>query len=355
MVSLKILLFLSLFLLSSCAKLGYIYEQGTGQFSLLLSGVDNESLLKDPKVKDKHKEKVRKIIKYKKYFYEFFEKKTTNIYTETTILEGDAVTYLVITAPFDKIKAEKECFIFVGCFPYLGFFKLASAKEYAKSKSEEGFVTYIRPVYAYSTLGAFEDNILSSFFYYDDIDLAELVFHELFHTIFFVKDEVDLNENLANHFGQEMVLDYFKLSHEILAKRKISKFKSSKISSEIVKLTKKLQKLYTQKKPKTRTEAEQLLKSYLKSDFVPTLKQKCEEQRIKEESCFALKREWNNASLAAFLTYEKSMDKIRELQKSKNLSLKDFFGHIESSYETYRNGTNKESFEAWLINLSDKL
>lgn len=348
MVSLRLAFFCLLFL-SSCAKVGYVFEQGVGQISLLMKGVDNEDVLKDPKIKEEHKEKIRKIEKYKRYFYEYFEKKTTDIYSETTMLEGSAVTYLVITSPFHKVEALEECFMFVGCFPYLGFFKEASAKEYAKEKEEEGMITYVRPVYAYSTLGNFEDKILSSFFQYDDIGLAELVFHELFHTIFFAKNEVDLNENLANYFGQEMLLDYFKMSEEEVTKRKAKRDKSAALSQEIVIQTKVLQEKYKSEAPKTKEEAQKILSVFLKENFIPALEKKCAELEIKKKRCFPLVRKWNNASLAAFLTYEKSMDKIHVLRKSKGLSLKDFFGYIEGEYEAYRNSTSKDSFEAWFV------
>lgn len=329
--------------------MGYVFEQGVGQFSLLMKGVDNEDMLKDPKVDEKHKEKIRKIEKYKKYFYKYFERKTTDIYSETTMLEGKAVTYLVITSPFSKIEAQEECFLFVGCFPYLGFFKEESAKEYAADKEKDGFITFIRPVYAYSTLGNFEDKILSSFFYYDDVGLAELVFHELFHTIFFAKDEVDLNENLANYFGQEMVLDYFKMSPEQIKERKAKRDKNAELSMAIVEHTKKLQQMYETKKPKTKQEALVMMNAFVENELLPSMKSLCASLNIVEGMCFPLRRKWNNASLAAFLTYEKSMNKIHEMRVAKGLSLKELFGYIEGEYEAFRNSTSKESFETWFL------
>ncbi len=315
-----------------------------------MSGVDNEKMLKDPKVKVEHKEKIKKIVKYKKYFYDYFEQETTDIYSETTILKDKAVTYLVISSPFDKIEALEECFIFAGCFPYLGFFKENSAKEFAEDQESDGLVTYVRPVYAYSTLGNFEDNILSSFFYYDDVGLAELVFHELFHTIFFAKDEVDLNENLANYFGQEMVIDFFKMDKEQQEKRKASRESSSNLSMEVVKQANLLQELYKTKAPKSKADSESILKEFLEVNFKPSVKKKCLELGIELARCFPLKRKWNNASLAAFLTYEKSMDKIHSIRDSKGLSLKDFFGYIEKEYNSYKDSSSKDSFEVWFLN-----
>ena len=61
--------------------------------------------------------------------------------------------------------------------------------------SNKGFSSHVRPVNAYSTLGHFNDRVLSSFFNYNEKGLANLIFHELFHSILFFKNGVNLNEN----------------------------------------------------------------------------------------------------------------------------------------------------------------
>ena len=191
-------------LLCGCAQVGYLYEQGIGQWTLLSDAEENAVVLEKKELKESDKEKIKQIEKLKKYFYGYWEKEETKIYSKTTILKQDAVSYLVIVSPTNEIKPIETCFPFMGCFPYLGFFNEKSAKEFAQKNESEDKITWIRPVYAYSTLGYLTDTILSSFFYYNEYELAELVFHELFHTIFFVKNDVDLNENLAMHF-----LEYF--------------------------------------------------------------------------------------------------------------------------------------------------
>ena len=198
--------------LSSCAKMSYLAEQGLGQLSLLNRSKDNKKVLSDVRIPLSYKEKIKKISEYKRFFYRYWKKNEGSIYSKTTLLDTDAVSYLVIVSPHNNIEAKEECFPFVGCFPYLGFFKKKSAQEYQKKMEEKGFITHRRDVYAYSTLGYFTDPILSSFFFYDDFDLVEMIFHELFHTIFFIENEVKLNENLANYFSKEMAFDYFKMN-----------------------------------------------------------------------------------------------------------------------------------------------
>lgn len=160
----KTLTLLLLFFLFGCARLGYITEQGIHRAKIQFRGVDNQKVLDDPKVSDEVKRKILLIGEYKKFFYHYFDSKPTSIYTKTTTLDNEAVSYLVIASPHTKIEAHEFKFPFVGSFPYIGFGKKDSAEEFAKQlEKEEKLVTWIRPVYAYSTLGYLEDRILSSF------------------------------------------------------------------------------------------------------------------------------------------------------------------------------------------------
>ncbi|MBF0301040.1 MAG: aminopeptidase, partial [Oligoflexia bacterium] len=263
--TIKSLSVLSLFVLVSCAKLSYVIEQAQGQLKLQNRAKDNNVLLKDPSISKEYKEKISEIAKYKKFFYDFFEKKSTSIYSRTTILDRKAVVYLVVASKFYEIKAKKECFPFLGCFPYIGFFNKEKAGSYAKKLENEGYVTTMYPVYAYSTLGFFEDTILSSFFEYDKYDLAELIFHELFHTILFMKNDGELNENLANFFSKELVKIYF--SNEKKELQEYIKINDSydEIKKVIVEKVKILQDKYDKEKPQTSTDASKILNSLNKN------------------------------------------------------------------------------------------
>ncbi|WP_259764760.1 aminopeptidase, partial [Pseudomonas protegens] len=50
---------------------------------------------------------------------------------------------------------------------------------------------------AYSTLGWFDDPIISSMMHWGDERLATLIFHELAHQRFYVKDDTEFNESFA--------------------------------------------------------------------------------------------------------------------------------------------------------------
>ena len=122
MVSLRFLVFFGLLNCLGCAKVSYLWDQGWGQMSLLNSARPNKEVLEDPKIPQTQKDKILLIQKYKKYFYEFWAKKPSSIYSETTILKTKAVTHLVIASPYSEVKALDHCFPFMGCsFNILNF------------------------------------------------------------------------------------------------------------------------------------------------------------------------------------------------------------------------------------------
>lgn len=319
--------------------------------TLLSQGKENKDVLKSVRVPKNQKEKIKKIQELKSYFYKYWDKKETRIYSQTTMLKNRAVTYLVIASPYQEIKAVDNCFPLMGCFPYLGFFSQDSAKKFAKEKEAEEYVTWVRPVYAYSTLGYFTDTILSSFFEYDDYELAELIFHELYHTIFFVKNQVDLNENLAMYFSERMLPEYFlsigQADYLVFEQKRDESDK--KIKHLVVLLANELQTLYKSLLPKTKEEAEAILNEFMEERFKVEVMKKCQALDIQPKDCFPLNRSWNNASFAAFLTYEKKSNDLESLQKKLGLSLKDYYNWIVKKYEDFQNQSEEEDFEVYLF------
>lgn len=328
---------LIIFLLVSCAKVSYIAEQGIGQVALEYNDIDNEDFLKDPKQKQKYKDKVKLIEKAKSYFFDYYGLKQNAIYDEVKILDQEAVTYLVIHSPVDKIKAIETSFPIVGSFPYLGFFSKESALSFKDEKEKEGFHTYMRPVYAYSTLNhklwPFYDNILSSFFYYSDKALVELIFHELVHTIIFVGDNVGFNENLAQFISEKMVVEYFKYSKEEQDLIVQKKRRYQKLNQRMVELSKILSKNYEIKKE----SPVHILREFLNGKFYPEVQAVCSE--LKMEKCWPLKENWNNARFAALGTYEGKRNDLAQIYIKKNLSLKDFVMFLRDKEKKFDGNT----------------
>lgn len=310
------------------------------------NGIKNEKVLKDENIPKSSRQKIEEIEKYKKFFFDYFEKKPSSIYSKTTFLEGEAVTYLVIASPKTEIKPLMHTFPFMGEFPYLGFFNKGKAIAYAKRlEREKDYSVFVRPVYAYSTLGYFEDRILSSFFQFEELDLSELIFHELFHTIFFVKNDVDFNEALAEHFAKNLVPLYFSHGEEELERNKKRRAEEKAYAKLVSQFVQKLQDSYKNEEELTNLRAQEKLEKLLEEDLRPALRDFC--KLYQWENCPS-EVIWNNARFAAFLTYEDKQDEISDIQRKHNFTLKEFLSYLEFEHEEYKKQKIYKSFLEFL-------
>lgn len=123
------------------------------------------------------------------------------------------VSWQLTAAARDRLEPVQWTYPVVGRFPYRGYFDLDRAKRDRDGLEARGFDTLLRPVGAYSTLGWFEDPILSTMLRYRDGDLAELVIHELAHATVWIPDKVSFNENLATFVGEVGALQFMRERH----------------------------------------------------------------------------------------------------------------------------------------------
>jgi predicted aminopeptidase len=325
----KFLIF-SLLIFSGCGHVSYLTTQLGGQLRLVNSSRPNEEVLENIKVRPRDKKKILKIQNYKKFFYEYWQIPERNIYSRTTLLKNKAVTYLVVASKPNVISAKQFCFPLAGCFPYLGFFDKKDAEAKQLELKGEGMVTDIRSVYAYSTLGYMSDPIISSLFLFDEMELAEIIFHELFHTLFFVKNDVAFNEALADFMALHLLEQYFdkKSSQERLLQRKKQKL----LNEQMVQLTSELNNEYK----KVTDGYDGILATFLQTRLRPVINSFCSKEGILPIDCYPLDKAWNNAGLSGFLTYASDGDWIDKLYTSKGGSdLRTFYNFLRSEYNRF--------------------
>ena len=122
-------------------------------------------------------------------------------FTLFSALETDTLVLVLSGARPDWLEPVLWRFPLVGRLPYKGYFRPADALAAERELRAKGFDTYLRPASAFSTLGWFNDPLLSTTLAQDSVDLVNTVIHELTHNRYFAAGEATFNESFANFVG----------------------------------------------------------------------------------------------------------------------------------------------------------
>ncbi len=122
-------------------------------------------------------------------------------FTTYTKLKHDTLVLVLSGAYRDRLAPVTWWFPIVGRVPYKGFFDFAAARAAARNLEQRGFDAYVRPSPAFSTLGFFNDPLLSTTLEDDSVALANTVIHELTHNTFYASGQAVFNESFANFSG----------------------------------------------------------------------------------------------------------------------------------------------------------
>jgi predicted aminopeptidase len=127
--------------------------------------------------------------------------RTGDSFTTYSHLERDTLVLVVSGAYRDRLEPYTWWFPIVGRVPYKGFFDFGAAHDLARDLERRGFDSYVRPSAAFSTLGWFNDPLLSTTLRLDSINLANTVIHEVTHNTFYKAGQAVFNESFANFVG----------------------------------------------------------------------------------------------------------------------------------------------------------
>ena len=187
--------------LNGCATTKFYAKAAVGQASLLLARRDVQTVLDDPRTDAGLAAKLRLVAALLRYAEDELALPTGNRYRSYVEVQGPAV-WMVVAAPEFSVSPLPRCYPIIGCTAYRGYFSERDAKQEAKRLSTHHDVLVMGSP-AYSTLGWFDDPVLSSFIRYDEASLANLIFHELAHSVVYVRNDSTFNESFATFVGVE--------------------------------------------------------------------------------------------------------------------------------------------------------
>ena len=131
-------------------------------------------------------------------------------FTKYTQLDSDTLVLVLSGTRRDALVPATWWFPVVGRVPYKGFFDFAAAQRAERALGDDGYDTYLRPAPAFSTLGWFNDPLLSTTLATDSLFIVQTVIHELTHNRIYVKGQAVFNESFAEFAGNRGAIEFFR-------------------------------------------------------------------------------------------------------------------------------------------------
>ena len=193
-----------------CFTSHYIEQAAAGQNRLNGRGMDIAEIVEHQYL-DKRKRDLLAQVPAIKAFGERHGLKHTNNYDRYLYVGHQAVVWVVSACDPVRFRPKTWRFPVTGSITYTGWFDRKEAVEYAWKLSRGGWDVDVRPSPAYSTLGWFDDPIVSTMIAPGDEalgELADVVLHETLHATYYVPGQSTLNESVASFVGDTLAVRY---------------------------------------------------------------------------------------------------------------------------------------------------
>lgn len=199
---------LALVWVGACSPV-YVVKAGIAEAGILRARRPIHRVLTDSTVSHDTRAKLAYVMEARRFAAEELDFDVGETFTMYTELERDTLALVVSAAHKDRLVAKTWWFPVVGRVPYKGHFSVEGAHAEADDLREEGFDAYVRPTSAFSTLGWFNDPVLSTALRSDEVEVVTTVFHELAHQQLFVPGRVTFNESFATFAGRVAAIRFF--------------------------------------------------------------------------------------------------------------------------------------------------
>jgi predicted aminopeptidase len=183
----------------------YLLQSAEGQLSLMSKREPIDAVIDAPSTPQKLRAQLRSVTAIRNFASHDLGLPDNGSYRKYADIGRPYVVWNVVAAPEFSIEPKRWCFPIVGCVAYRGYFVEARARRFAAKLHAQDFDVVVGGVAAYSTLGHFDDPILSTMVSWNDVELASIIFHELTHQLLYVSNDAAFNEALATTVEEEGV------------------------------------------------------------------------------------------------------------------------------------------------------
>lgn len=317
----------------------YGIRQGIGQAKILWYAKPIEEFIADKNFPDSLKTKLHLISEIRKFAIDSLGLKDTDVYKKMYDQQGKPIMWVVQACEPFALQSVKWKFPLIGAVPYKGFFKEELAFALRDELKAQGKDVMVRNPGGWSTLGWFNDPILSNMLKRSEGDLASLIIHEMVHATMFIKDSIDFNENLANFIGDKGAGEF--IAHRFGSESKqyneyfYEDYDYTLFAQHMLRGTKVLDSVYNSFATATTIETKQQLKEAAIQKIVLAL-DTLSLKLVSKPSARFVNRLPNNAYFMSFVQYEAKQNFFEtECEAKFKGELKPYLQYLKNKYASY--------------------
>lgn len=233
-------------LLVGCSSIGFYYQSARGHLDLMCRARDIDEVLKDDEVAPAVRSTLSRVKEIRHFASERLALPDNDSYRAYSDLEREFAIWNVFAAPPLSVEPHRWCFPIVGCVVYRGYFNESDARRYARTLRERDLETFVAGVPAYSTIGWFDDPVVSTIVHYPEPQLAGLIFHELAHQVAYAKGDSVFNESFATTVELEGVKRWLRHEgrHRDFAAYRLRRQRDARVVETILEHRRRLDRVY---------------------------------------------------------------------------------------------------------------
>ena len=198
----------ALTLLAGCDA-GYITRAAYEEVRILMRRKPITEELARPELPAATRAKLETVLAVRQFAADQLDLNVGGAYSTVAQVDKGAIVWVVMAAPRTSLTPYTWWFPIVGNVPYRGYFSHDDANAEATRMEAQGFDTYVRPAVAFSSLGFFNDPLLSNLLDLTRVELAGVIIHELFHRTYFLMSDVMFDESAATWIGNRGAVAFF--------------------------------------------------------------------------------------------------------------------------------------------------